>query len=87
MDWKDSLKYPLVYVEWSDPTSMDDWTPAKEVRHEANTIKTCGFLVHNKESCLVVALNLDEDEDSVSCCMIIPKCIIIRHFEVFSRDG
>ena len=87
MGWQSSLMYPLLYVEWSDPTSVDDWTEIAGAKHDPNLIKTCGFLVHNKESSLVLALNLDEGEDAVSCFMIIPKCLIIRQFEVFSSDS
>jgi len=73
---KESLK--SVQVTWTDSTSIDPWTDIEEIHTEPNIITSFGILVTSNSKCLVLALNMDVKEESVSCIMIIPRVNIIE---------
>jgi len=82
MDWKAALKYPLVYIEWSDPTSLDDWWKISDLEYRANTIRSCGRLLDENEKIITLILNEDREDDSVSLIQLIPKRLILRKMEI-----
>ncbi len=69
----DSDKYPMVYMQWVDPWSLDDWTQVKDIDQEAPLICSIGFLIKETKHSYALALNFNPEEDEVSCTMIIPR--------------
>jgi hypothetical protein len=67
-----------VLVEWIDATSHDPWEPSSDVTFETHTITTVGYLVHEDEKVIGLALNIDKEGDAISCTMTIPRPVIIR---------
>jgi len=72
----------IVYVEWSDPTSIDAWTHRRDIDPKSQTIRSCGLFLKEAEKFLVIALNEDSLEDNFSCIQIIPKILITRRLEI-----
>lgn len=70
--------YP-VHVLWRDATSSDSWECITEARaFKPHTIKTLGWLIHETEDEITVALSLDISGDSVSQYIVIPKSWLIQ---------
>ncbi len=69
----DKDKYPMVYMQWVDPWSVDAWTETKDLDDDAPLICSIGFLVKETKSSYALALNFNSEEDEVSCTMIIPR--------------
>lgn len=71
-----------VYVEWVDPHSIDPWTPKEDINSDITLVKSVGFLIRQEEANIVLALNYDEAEDTISCVMVIPKVCIKKMQQV-----
>ena len=67
------MKFPIVYIRWVDPWSIDEWISIEDVEDDAPLICTVGFLIKSTMKSHVVALNFNPDSDEISCCMIIPR--------------
>jgi hypothetical protein len=66
-----------VKVKWLDPYSIDEWKPIKELDYKITHIESFGYEVHVDEKVTCFTLNWDEEQESVSCTMVVPnECII-----------
>jgi len=66
-----------VRVKWVDPHSVDAWTELKDLDRSVSIISSFGYEIQYDDDVAIVALNLHESEDSISCTMIIPaQCIL-----------
>jgi hypothetical protein len=78
MDWQTmSNEMKMVWVEWSDAVSVDDWED-KEMVSGCPIVRSCGFLLKEDDKTIALALNHDVEGDRVSCAMIIPKVLVRR---------
>jgi len=85
MDRLFNFKYPITYVEWYDPTSLDEWWSIEGIKKKSNLIRSCGFLVKESKQSIILGLNWDFEEDRASCMMIIPKALIRSKLNVVSN--
>lgn len=75
--------FDLYYFEWFDATSVDEWTDIFDLMQApAHTIKTVGFVINEDEETLCLAMNYDEDAETASCVMYIPKSIITKRHRI-----
>jgi hypothetical protein len=65
--------YPQVRVVWLDAESTDDWTPISDVDSKVKHIVMLGHLIKDNEDGLVLAMNYDPDNKSVSMTMALPN--------------
>jgi hypothetical protein len=66
-----------VFIIWEDAVSVDEWTPFTDINIDNETlIHTAGFLIEENDKRLAVAVNIDTENESASCIMIIPKNMI-----------
>ena len=72
------MKYPAVYIEWFDAQSEDNWHFVDELEDELPLIRTLGFLLREHKDRIVVAQNLDSENESTSMVMTIPRAWIKR---------
>ena len=64
----------LIYIEWEDATSCDDWSVARDVlEFRLSLIKTVGFLVFENDEVVTVSLNVDTSDHGCSDYICIPK--------------
>jgi hypothetical protein len=74
----------LVYCEWYDSYSEDEWTDYSTIELHMPTIISCGLLVKEDEDVLTLGLNYDHhDNDPLwSCFIMIPKICIKERKDV-----
>ena len=73
------LKPKPIYIEWFDPTSVDEWREFAEIQKmEVHKITTLGYLIKENASSCFVSLNVDIEREGSSCSMIIPKSSITK---------
>jgi len=75
----------LLYIEWVDAESGDAWAPLKDLKEERepHLIKTLGFAVKETKKFVTLAMNWDQDADSASMTMVIPKGMIKLREEIY----
>lgn len=78
------MKRKIVYLEWQDPTSYDDWDSLKAIENKTSTIKSVGFLLHKSKQVVTIALNVDDDNGDTSQTLTIPMSIITK-FKTLGR--
>lgn len=66
----------LVYVEWFDAESTDEWTFKAEVDHKIAVVKSIGWLIHDSKKSITLAQNYDSSNDAYSMLMKIPRGMI-----------
>ena len=73
----------IVYVIWQDAVSVDAWTEDYEIQPQLSEIHTCGILIKENKTTIVVGLNHDISENQYSCFMHIPKkwVVSIKHLK------
>jgi hypothetical protein len=77
-----SILKPL-FIIWEDAVSIDEWTSMSDINIDKPTlIHTVGLLVEENDKRLAVAVNYDDENESVSCVMIIPKNMIIARISL-----
>lgn len=77
------MKQQIVYLEWEDPTSTDEWTDMSDARVlECYLAKTCGIKINEDHRHICVALNVTEPNDSCSNFIVIPKTHIRRRINL-----
>lgn len=73
----------LVYIEWLDAQSTDDWTGVDDIKaDELATIHTYGQLIKKTKKSVTVALNHDVTNNNYSCFIAIPLGWIKKYKEV-----
>ena len=72
-----SDKMEMVWIEWADAVSIDDWEDKEEVAG-CPIVRSCGFLLKEDDDAIALALNHDVANDRVSCAIIIPKVLVRR---------
>lgn len=63
---------PLVRVTWLDAESSDEWEDRVQER-SCSKITTIGHLIEESEEEMVLAMNFDSRNDSISMVMILPN--------------
>lgn len=71
---------PLIYVLWNDPASQDEWCEVKDICLTNKVITTFGQLTRETKENIVVSLNVDYEDEGVSCSIIIPQRAIIDRY-------
>lgn len=71
-------KGTLLYIEWYDAESNDDWRDISDIVAELPLIQTIGFLIKESKDCVAIAQNIDKKNDNASMSMIIPKAWVKR---------
>ena len=66
------INFPYVKVVWTDAESFDDWEEIGE-KYSCKPITTIGHLIEDAEEHIVVAMNLDLANKSISMVMVIPN--------------
>lgn len=78
----------MVLVEWADSVIIEArWTPKKEAVQDAKrAVKepylTCGFLLKEADTHLILALSFDQVTGNVNQTMAIPKSAVLRKVEL-----
>jgi hypothetical protein len=64
----------VIYVEWFDAETKDEWTCLAETKADAELpiIKTVGFLVKRTKDLLIVSCSIDEVNGQVAQTIKIP---------------
>ena len=65
--------YPQVRVVWLDAESHDEWIDIADINSECKEIVTLGHLIEDYEDQLVLAMNYDSENASVSMTMTLPN--------------
>jgi hypothetical protein len=68
----------VILIEWQDAASTDDWHSRKKSDPSLATIYSVGIKIEETKNIITLALNLDTDNDHISCRMDIPKSCITR---------
>lgn len=66
------IPFPLVEIVWHDAVSSDQWQAIEDAPQDFAEIHTVGYLIHQCESSMTVAMNLDLSEEQLSMTMTIP---------------
>ncbi len=66
----------LVWIEWLDAVSTDEWTAVEDVSSECHVIETVGWIVAETPETITLAPNHDRISDNVACYIAIPKAWI-----------
>lgn len=73
------MKYPCVYVEWHDATSIDAWDDESEaIKMQPHLIRSVGWLIKEDKKSLTIALSWDEQGEQVSQYLVIPRTWIVE---------
>lgn len=77
-------EYPLVYVEWLDAESTDDWESIEKQTEDKDlpVIKTVGFLLKETDRYILVTMQVDHKNHSSSMTMKIPKGMIVVWYTI-----
>ncbi len=68
-----------IYIEWFDPTSVDEWQEYTEIiKMEVHKIQSIGYLIKETDKSCFISLNLDVKREASSCSIIIPKSSITK---------
>lgn len=67
------MKYPQVRVVWYDAESFDEWTKVEDLDTKPKPIITLGHLIKDDDEYLVLAMNLDAENKSLSMTMALPN--------------
>lgn len=71
------MTFAVVYVEWIDSESDNEWTPLAEVTGTALTLThSVGLLVHDSADLIVLALSYDSGTESINGFMTIPRSAV-----------
>ena len=70
----------LVWVEWIDPVSADEWSDEKDLNYP--TIEVCGFLIHETDDKIVIAGDIDHNNGNYGRRLAIPKACIKSRVEL-----
>lgn len=82
---KKIIKHQVLYVEWIDPTSCEDWDDLNEVKEfNPYIVRSCGFLIREDEAFMTLALSFIEENNQCSNYLVIPKTHI-KATKVVSR--
>jgi hypothetical protein len=77
-------KKPLVWIEWTDAGSIDEWRPVQDMQEDLPYCVTVGFLMRETEDKIYVS---GTTSDGRGCCtMIVPKVCIIARREIAASD-
>lgn len=63
----------IIYVEWLDAVSHDEWIHLDEADLNTVLIKSVGFLVSDTKESITLALNYDTINNNISCYINIPN--------------
>lgn len=73
----------IVSITWIDAIGEDGWVDIEELKqqkpHEHHSI---GFLAHETEECVTIAMSRDEEEGNMGAWLCIPKPYIKEMFEL-----
>jgi hypothetical protein len=75
------MKYPIVYIQWRDATSVDAWELVSEaIAFRAHLIHSVGWLIAEDKEQIMIALNFDPDSGDASQYLIIPRnwCEVLK---------
>lgn len=75
-----------VRVKWLDPHSVDEWTQVKHLDYKVTFIESFGYEIHVDDKMACFALNYDEDQDAVSCAMMVPNECIVEYEYIDVED-
>jgi len=75
----------IEHITWKDAVSTDPWTHADDIDSRFHMIETCGFIIKDDESVLIIGLNHDLDSNNWSCFITIPKEMIVSRTKVIWR--
>lgn len=77
----------IIYIEWFDPTSQDEWTAIEEVIDECpHSIVSAGFLLKETDDAIVISLSIDVTAANTCMYMLIPKALISRRLLLKKGD-
>ncbi len=81
------MSYKPVKVCWVDPHSVDEWIDidSDEIK-KVLECKSTGYLVHESDESITLALNIGLSNDQVSCCLVLPRVCIISIQEYLLKD-
>lgn len=67
----------IVFCEWLDACSLDDWAHESEMDLTAAVVHSAGIVIsYDRKNGLRLALNHDTSNDNYSCSMLIPYGMI-----------
>ena len=66
-------RWPIVFITWVDPHSVDPWESYKLVQRHTKLIESVGWQIHRDDETTILAVNWDGENEDVSCSMIIPR--------------
>jgi hypothetical protein len=70
------IKPRLVWVQWVDPHAESGWMEFDEVCDPPGCAESCGFVIHDEDDYVVLALSLDYVNNHVNGYIAIPKVLI-----------
>lgn len=71
------MNLDIVTIIWTDPASADAWDDIDQhAKLTASTIISTGFLLHDDDLNMVIALSIDEEAAQASQSLTVPKVLI-----------
>lgn len=67
-----------VLITWIDAIGDDGWVDIEELRKEKPHIHhSMGFVAHETDECITIAMSYDEEEKNMGAWLCIPKPYIV----------
>jgi len=76
----------MVYVEWEDAQSIDDWTQIEDLSADLALVKTLGYLLKRTAKSIVVSVAWTPETKQSCCNLVIPKGCILKIKHVMIHD-
>lgn len=81
------VEMKLVVVDWLDSRSDDGWTEQDSLEMRVAEITTVGQVAKETEDVLCVASSVDAATGQLSGIMFIPKCCIVKRWDMPPSPG
>ena len=81
-------KKQLIYLEFDDPTSLDEWTTPDEAKRrlDGGNNEAVGWIFHETKKHYYISAHTNNDcETSISASLRVPKAIVIKK-KIISLD-
>lgn len=76
----------ILLVKWVDSASSSCWQPLEDVDYTPIICTSVGFLIHEDDNSITLALNYGSNPQQVSNITTIPKCSIKECVEYGKED-
>lgn len=76
-------KISVEAIFWIDPHSIDEWRNIEDIDLSHIAMRSVGQVIREDNNSILMSLNYDPENESVSCSMVIPKHTIVKREIVY----